>query len=82
MNQSEVKTKNGKRKGSYLVISHQKHCFVKCYSDFIHKYSEAEIKKMLVFLIDNIFVVIGDQISQKSLGIPMDTNCAPVFIFV
>jgi hypothetical protein len=37
--------KNGKRKYSYLVISHQKDYFVKYHSDFTHKYSEAKIKK-------------------------------------
>jgi hypothetical protein len=37
---------------------------------------------MLGFLIDNtyIFVVVGGQVFQKSVGIPMDTNCAPLFV--
>jgi hypothetical protein len=69
--------KNGKRKYSYhLVISHQKQYFVKYHSDSTHKYSEVEIKKMLGFFIDNIFVVVGGQVFQQSVGIPMDTNCA------
>jgi hypothetical protein len=38
--------KNGKRKYSYLVISHQKHYLVKYHSDSTHKYSEVEIKKI------------------------------------
>ena len=33
---------------------------------------------MLEFLIDNIFVVFGDQVFQQSVGIPMGTNCAPL----
>jgi hypothetical protein len=33
---------------------------------------------MLNFLVDNIYVVFGDQVSQQSVGIPMDTNCAPL----
>jgi hypothetical protein len=37
--------KNEERKYSYLVISHQKHYFVKYHSDSTHKYSEIEIKK-------------------------------------
>jgi hypothetical protein len=44
--------KNGKRKHSYQVLSHQKQCFVKYHSDSTHKYTEVEIKKMLEFLID------------------------------
>jgi hypothetical protein len=79
--------KNGKRKYSYLVISHQKHYFVKYHSDSTHKYSEVEIKKMLEFLINNIYVVVRGQVFQQSFGIPMGTNCAPLladlfFVFI
>jgi hypothetical protein len=31
---------------------------------------------MLEFHIDNIFVAVGGQIFQQSVGIPMGTNCA------
>jgi hypothetical protein len=31
---------------------------------------------MLGFLIDNIFVVFGNQIFQQAVGIPMGINCA------
>ena len=31
---------------------------------------------MLDCLIDNIFVLFGEQVFQKPIGIPMDTNCA------
>jgi hypothetical protein len=44
----------------------------------MHKYSKVENKKMLEFLIDNIYVVVGGQVFQKSVGIPMGTNCAPL----
>jgi hypothetical protein len=27
---------------------------------------------------DNIFVLFGEQVFQKPIGIPMDTNCAPL----
>jgi hypothetical protein len=33
---------------------------------------------MLGFLADNIYVVFGDQVFQQSIGIPMDTNFAPL----
>jgi hypothetical protein len=51
----------GKRKLKYpyLVISHQKHYFDKHQSDYTHRYTEVEIKNVLEFLINNIFVV-GD----------------------
>jgi hypothetical protein len=44
----------------------------------MHKYSEVEIKKMLAFLIDNIYVFVGGQVFQQTVGIPMGTNCAPL----
>lgn len=30
------------------------------------------------FLIDNIYVVFGDQVFQQPVEIPMGTNCAPL----
>jgi hypothetical protein len=36
------------------------------------------MKKMLEFLIDKIYVVVGGQVFQQSVGIPMGTNCAPL----
>jgi hypothetical protein len=33
---------------------------------------------MLGFLIDNILVLLGNHIFQQAVGIPMDTNCAPL----
>jgi hypothetical protein len=33
---------------------------------------------MFVFLVDNIYVVFGDQVFQQSVGIPMGTKCAPL----
>jgi hypothetical protein len=47
-------------------------------SDSPYKYSEADIKSMLGFLVDNIYVVFRDQVLQQFVGILMDTNCAPL----
>jgi hypothetical protein len=33
---------------------------------------------MLEFFIDNIYVVVGRQVFQQSVGIPMGMNCAPL----
>jgi hypothetical protein len=41
------------------VISHQKHYFDKYHSDSTHKHSEVQIKKMLEFFIDNIYIVVS-----------------------
>ena len=33
---------------------------------------------MLEFLIDNVFAMFGGRVFQQTVGIPMDTNCAPL----
>jgi hypothetical protein len=68
--------KNGTRKYKFIVIGKQDSYFVRHHSDSPYKYSEADIKGMLSFLVDNIYVVFGDQVFQQSVGIPMGTNCA------
>ena len=70
--------KNGTRKYKFLVIGKQDTYFVRHHSDSPYKYSEADIKGMLGFLVDNIYVVFGNQVFQQSVGIPMGTNCAPL----
>jgi hypothetical protein len=35
---------------------------------------------MLEFLNDDILVVVGEQVFQQSVGIPMRTNCAPLLV--
>jgi hypothetical protein len=70
--------KNGTRKYKFIVIGKQDTYFVRHHSDSPYKYSEADIKSMLGFLIDNIYVVFGDQVFQQSVSIPMGTNCAPL----
>jgi hypothetical protein len=59
------------------VISHQKISFLNI-TDFTHKYSEVEIKEMQGLLIDNIYVVVGCQVFQQSVGIPLSTNWSPL----
>jgi hypothetical protein len=44
------------------------------YSDSPYEY----IKGMLSFLVENIYVVVGDQVFQQFAGILMGTNWAPL----
>jgi hypothetical protein len=60
----------------FLVIGKQDRDFVRQHSDSPYKYSEADIKGMLGFLVDNIYVVFGDQVFQQSADIRMGTTCA------
>jgi hypothetical protein len=45
-------------------------------SDSSHKYSEGDIKGILGFLVNNIYVVFGNQVFYQLFGFPMGTNCA------
>ena len=49
---------------------------MKEHSDSKYKNSEDDIIKVLVFLVDKIFVAIAGKILQKIVGIPMGTNFA------
>ena len=70
--------KNGNCRFQYVVISYKDTYFVRDHSDAPQKYSDADVKKMLEYLIDNIFVEFGGRIFQQTIGIPMGTNCAPL----
>jgi hypothetical protein len=68
---------------SYLVANHSCTYFVIHDSDSTQKYFEVtlryfEVEKMLGLIIDNIFVVFGNQIFQQTFGILMGINCAPL----
>jgi hypothetical protein len=59
------------------VIGNQDTHFVRHHFDSPYKYFKAEINDMLGFLVDNIYVVFGDQVFEQSVG-NMGTNCAPL----
>jgi hypothetical protein len=60
----------------HISTTSQDTYFVRHHSDSPYKYSEADIKIILGFLVDNIYVVFGNQVFQQSVGVPMGTNCA------
>jgi hypothetical protein len=60
------------------VIGKQDTYFVKHHSDSPYKYSEADIKGMLDFLVDYIYVDFEDQVFQQCVDILMGTNCVPL----
>jgi hypothetical protein len=68
--------KSGTRKYKFLLIGKQDTYFVRHQSDRPYKYSEADIKSMFGFLVDNIYVAFTDQVFQHSVGISIGTNCA------
>ena len=36
------------------------------------------IDKLVEYLIDNIYIVVGNRAFQQHIGIPMGTDCAPL----
>ena len=67
---------NGNRRFQYVVIGYKDTYFVRDHSDAPQKYSDADVIKMLEYLIDNIFVEFSGRIFQQTIGIPMGTNYA------
>lgn len=62
--------KNGSRKFSHLVMGHLKIWIVKIHSDCVHRYSEDDTKKIIVFLIVNIYVFSEIRYSNNLLKFP------------
>ena len=58
---------------------------MKCYftSDPLNRdiqYTANDICKMIEFLLDNLYVRFGGQLFRQMVGIPMETNCAPLLV--
>ena len=70
--------KNVNRRYKYLVLGRKGPYFVREHSDWKSKYTEEDIIRMLECLVDNIFVVFAGKVFQQIIGIPIDTNCAPL----
>jgi hypothetical protein len=60
----------GRDRSYFVTIKH---------SDSTKKFSEIDIINMLEFVIDNIFGIFGRRVFQQTTGIPIGTNCAPLF---
>ena len=69
---------NSNHRFQYNAIGYKDTYFIRDHSDIPQKYSDADVIKMLEYLIDNIFVEFGGWIFQQTIGISMGTNCAPL----
>jgi len=52
--------------------------FVKDHTNSKTKDTDVDIVDMINFLIDNIFIEFGGRIFQQTVGMSMETNCAPL----
>jgi hypothetical protein len=55
-----VFNKYGTRKYKFLLFGEKNAYFVQHHSDRPHKYAEADIKSMLGFLVDTMYVVLNN----------------------
>ena len=55
--------------------------FGKEHSDSTNKYCEDDVIKIVKFLVDNMFVVFAGRVFQQTVGIPMGTDCADIFLY-
>ena len=53
----------------------------KNHSDSTKQFSETDIINMLEFMIDNIFVIFGRLVFQQTVGIPMGSLHADLFLY-
>ena len=43
-----------------------------------NKYAASDIRKMIEFLVDNVYVGFGGELFRQTVGIALGTNCAPL----
>ena len=73
------KKKNRQGKYNYLVLGRDTSYFVKTnHSDSPKKFSELDIIHMLEVLLNNIFIIFGERVFQRTFGIPMGSECVPL----
>ena len=43
-----------------------------------HSITKDQLVKQIKFLVENIYIQVGDKIFRQTIGIPMGTDCAPL----
>ena len=67
------------RECSLYIAFNDRHAFFT--SDAVRNYNLWSCQKVcetLIFLLDNIYIRFGSKLYRQIVGIPMDTNCAPL----
>ena len=70
--------KSGSRRYKHLVVNGDRTFFTNEETSGGKKYDETLICQMIDFLIDNIYIKIGNHLFRQCIGIPMGTDCAPL----
>ena len=61
----------------YVVLGRDSSYFVKTIPNHLRYIPKIKVFKMLESFVDNMFVQCGGRVFQQTVGIPMETNCAP-----
>ena len=70
--------KTESRRYKHLVVNGHRTFFINEETSAGKKYDETLICQMIDFLIDNIYIKMGNHLLRQCIGIPMSTNCAPL----
>ena len=71
-------SKSGTWKFKCIVFVHFETYFIQHRTDSSQTYTEIEIKRLVRFLIDNIYVIFGNFIFQQTVGFSMGRNLTPL----
>ena len=63
---------------TFLACNHSRAFFTNAYLDDYTMWTCSDVCNALIFLLDNIYVRLGDTVYRQVVGIPMGTNCAPL----
>ena len=72
------KHRDGATRHTHIEVGGNKSYFTNDPLNGDNKYAASDICKMIEFLVDNIYVRFGGQLFRQTVGIPMETNHAPL----
>ena len=73
------KHKNGATLYTHIKVGRNKRYFTSDPLNGDNKYTANDICKMIECLVDNMYVRFDGQLFRQMVGIPMGTNCAPLW---
>ena len=67
------------RGAMYFAVNEKEICYwANSRGVYIMNISKTELVAMIEYLVDNIFVQVGNKVFRQCVGIPMRTDCTPL----
>ena len=66
----------------YIAISKSGNCYWAQAGIAFMNIDKSELVTMIEYLVDNIFVQVGNKIFRQGIGIPMGTDCVPEYRYM